>query len=486
MSARARDSDTPRRRSRGRARSRPLLRWFERPVALATLVAVLLGMPSGTGTAQGAPGRDSTPAPRLTVRGAVYDSLAFEPLGDAFVVARPSGSSTTTDSLGGFTLLSDGPVSELLVYHPALDRMGLGAIGAVRGERDRDGDWRDVRIATPSLATLWPQLCESRRPLGVRSVILTGTARLADNQTRVSGAKVIVQWQPVVPTGRESPYESLEVLTDSIGNYVACGVEEFTEPSVLALSAEAQSGVISLPSEVRPHSPGGPHPRARTGEAMAGAAIRGRVVNEDGLPVRDVRVSIDGRNGSVTTAANGTFTIDSVPYGSRMLNVRAIGFSPVGQVVEVVEGDNPPLTIPVRRVVELEGVRVTERAVLRRDRSEYELRRRAGIGRFVDSTAIMRAPNVRAAIQMVPNVRVAARDRRATTEFEIRGRNGCLAQVYLDGVRSDTEEVNRIPPANIASIEFYSAVSLAPARFIAVAADDCAVVLFWTKVGLRP
>ena len=159
--------------------------------------------------------------------------------------------------------------------------------------------------------------------------------------------------------------------------------------------------------------------------------------------------------------------------------------------MEVVEGDNPPLTIPVRQVVELEGVRVTERAILRRERSEFELRKRAGIARFVDSTEIMRAPNVRAAIQLVPNVRV--RPGRGATEFEILSRNGCPAQVYVDGTLADADFANRLPPENIASIEFYSSVALAPSRYIVVQAppcvirtDDRAVVLFWTKSGLAP
>jgi hypothetical protein len=123
---------------------------------------------------------------------------------------------------------------------------------------------------------------------------------------------------------------------------------------------------------------------------------------------------------------------------------------------------------------------------VRRERGEFELRKRAGIGRFVDSTAVMRAPNLRAAIQMVPNVNVRPLQPGGANEFVIRGRNGCTAHLYVDGMRATVEDANIIPPANIASIEFYSAVSLAPARYIPVAADDCAVVLFWTKAGLAP
>ncbi len=248
---------------------------------------------------------DSGPAAkREMIRGVVFDSLASEPLASAFVIARPSGQSTTTDSLGRFSLLTEGEVTEVLVYHDALDRMGMGALGLARPARTEN--WTNLYIATPSLATLWPQLCESRRPRGNRSVIIMGTARLSDNTTRVAGAKVIVQWAPLIQKGDGLQLESVEVITDSIGNYVACEVEEFVEPSLIALSSEAQSGVISMAGDMRPIR------RmdlvlVRTEAAAQRATVRGKVVNSKGAPMRDFAVSIDGRDGRAVTGPDGTF-----------------------------------------------------------------------------------------------------------------------------------------------------------------------------------
>lgn len=454
-----------------------------RPSPLAALFALLAGLitPSAVHVQSGA---DASPTPkRETIRGVVFDSLAFEPLASAFVVARPSGSSTTTDSLGRFTLLTEGEVTDLLVYHDALDRIGLGALGATRPDANKP--WRDVSLATPSLATLWPMLCDSKRPTGTRSVIITGTARLSDNVTRLSGAKVIVQWIPLLAEEGEAQFRSVETVTDSIGNYAACGVEEFVEPSLIALSDELQSGVITMASDIRPIR------RmdlvlANLADDQRASVVRGRVVNSQGGPMRDFAVSIDGREGMVITDPNGAFRLDSVPFGSRMLYARAIGFTPVGQIVDVVEGEIPALTIPVSETIEIEGVQITERLVLRRDRSEFELRRRAGIARYVDSTTIMRASTMRAALQAVPNVEIRPMGNRATTEFEIRGRNGCPAHIYLDGTLSDIETVNVMPRSSIAYVELYSSVAFAPGRFIRVMADDCAVAIFWTKYALRP
>ncbi len=448
-----------------------------RPVGAGLLGCLLLG-------ATRLPAQSPAALPD-TVRGVVYDSLGGEPLADAFVVAAPSGVTTTTDSLGRFMLVSEGAVASLTAYHPVLDRTGLGALGAARPTgRDR---WRDAQLTTPSLGTLWPRLCDSRRPQGVRSVIVTGTARLADNRTRVAGAQVLVQWVPTMPSRRDDPYVTVDVLTDSLGNYVACGVEAFVDLSLLALSTEAQSGVIAVPSMT--------HPLRRvdlvlqhTDAEDRRVALRGRVLDRESRPLANAWVSIDGRDSAVATGTDGRFTLDSVPPGSRMLWVRAIGYTPVAEAVDVLESDNPALTIPVERVVELEGVRVTERAVVRRERSEFDLRKRAGIGRYVDSADIARAPILRTVLSgVMRGVTVTGFEKKSNTnEFDIWGRGGCRATVFWDGILATMEDVNRIPKEDIVSVEYYTTTALAPARFIMVARNDCAVVLFWTKNGLRP
>lgn len=393
--------------------------------------------------------------------------------------ACPSQRPTTTDSTGRFSLLVDQPATQITVYHSALDDIGLGALVAERLENR--GNWNNARLSTPSLLTLWPRLCDSKRPVGTRSAVLMGTARLADNRTRVSGARVLVQWAPVV-AGRSKALKTLEVLTDSIGNFIACGVEEYVEPSLLAQSREAQSGVIRLPASVR--SVRRVDLVLAEGDAgLATTTVRGRVTSEQGQPLAGISVAVEGRAGEVVSSATGVFVLDSVPFGSRMLNDRAIGYTPVAQAIDVTRDGMPPITIPLSTTIELEAVTVTERTALRLNRSEFDQRRRAGFAQFVDSTAFARVPFIRMGIQMLPNVRVVAT---IGSEFAIRGRNGCPAHIYLDGTLSNGQEVNRLPLESIAAVEAYSSVAFAPARFIRVMADNCAVVIFWTKWGLRP
>ncbi len=437
-----------------------------------------------------------------TVRGLVFDSLAGQPLTGAIVVARPGGVTVTTDSLGRFTLVHDGPATQLTAYHTELDQMGLGALVLERPARA--ATWRNAQLTTPSLLTLWPKLCRDRRPVGLRAVILTGTARLADGVTRVAGAKILVQWPPPPYSIGASGLRSAETFTDSLGNYLVCGVEEFVEPSLLALSAEAQSSVITVPMDARPLR------RidlvlGRTGAQATTASVHGRVVDSAGQPVAGMRVSIDGHAEELTTGTDGQFTFPAVPVGSRMLMARAIGYTPIGQVVEVMEGDNAPLTIPMDKVFMLDGVVVTAKTVVRRDRQEFEMRRRSGLGRFIDSSDIRKAPHLRAVLAMTPGIMVASphqqRPRQPpniaftpngpvlpnspTTrpsntdigsssiadDFVVSGRNGCRAIIWVDGVVDNSGLATALPKNDIVAIEVYPSAALAPGRFIVVGAD---------------
>jgi hypothetical protein len=440
---------------------------------LALLVAAIALLP----VVAAAHAQDPTPptGPIVeTVRGVVFDSLAMEPLESALVVAFPGGATATTDSTGRFTIPSPDSVRQFTVFHPALDQTGLGALQVLRTPGEQ-------RIATPSLLTIWPQLCDSRRPLGARSVIVTGTARLADGSTRVAGARVVAAWErpPYANGGPDT--RTLDAITDSLGNYVMCGVEEFATFAIVATSDVARSSELGVDADLRPLR----RVDLVLGSTTETGVVSGVVRSREGQGVAGVQVILDGVPEPVVSGSDGTFRFPSAPTGSRMLFVRGIGYTPVGQAIEVLAGDNPRLEVGVDKVVELEGVRITERANVRRDRSEFELRRRAGTSRVVDSTMLSKAVNLRAALQMVQGVNVRPYDRAGQQGFQVQGRRGCPAYYYLDGGVATVEDVNVIPPENLAAVEIFTTAALAPSRFIPLG-DDCAVVLFWTKVGLRP
>ena len=207
-----------------------------------------------------------------------------------------------------------------------------------------------------------------------------------------------------------------------------------------------------------------------------------RVIDERGAPIPFASVTV-GAGPVQTTDSTGTVRFAQDSTRTALVRVQRVGFAPVSDTV-MYAATAAPVVVTMRSIVnELEAVRVSERLAVRRELSEFERRRRAGFGRIVDSTALMRAPHVRAALQGTPGVNIVAG---LGTDFQILGRDQCRAHIWLDGVISDIDEVNRIPPANLAAVEFYANVAFAPARFIMAARDLCAVALFWTKSGLRP
>ncbi len=441
------------------------------------------------------------------VSGIVFDSLADAPLGGAFVVAMPSGVSTTADSLGRFVIASDGRVQQLTVYHGVLDELGLGALTATRPSGA--AEWKRVRIATPSLPTIWARLCPTKSPTRLRGVIIAGTARLTDNSTRLSGAKIMVQWTTPPAERASDILTSAETLTDSTGSFVICGVADFVEPSLVALSTEAQSGVVTLPSDSRPLR------RVDLVMAPTGAAptiVRGRVVNEWNAPLPDIRVSIDGREGEVVTGPDGAFRLVDAPLGSRMLAVRALGFPPVLQVVHVVEGDMEALRVPITRTYTLGTINLSPTDTVRRDRVEFERRKRTGIGYFIDSTTLQRAPDLRTALRTAPGISITdppsrakvqqSQANRATLpdgapassriEFEMRGRGACRLNVFLDGELDPANTPLFTNKAFFAAIEVYAQANDIPAGIVVSNlrqtnfTGGCGAVFFWTRYGLRP
>jgi hypothetical protein len=59
------------------------------------------------------------------------------------------------------------------------------------------------------------------------------------------------------------------------------------------------------------------------------------------------------------------------------------------------------------------------------------------------------------------------------------GGGRCLANVVVDGQRSDYDELNSLRPADIAAIEVYPHRMSVPMQF--VRGDDCGVIVVWTK-----
>jgi hypothetical protein len=418
-----------------------------------------------------------------TVRGLVYDSLLAEPLAGALVKAMPGGETVVSDSAGRFVLVSARPVEAVQAIHTELDQIGLGELHAVRARSDdpRGDATRDLVLATPSRQTIWRQLCGLMPLSGAMGGIVYGTVRDGDGRTLLSGAAVDLQWESLKLRADTVPrYEARTTHSDTLGQFVFCGVQEFGQAGIAARADARQSGNVLLYAEARP---------VRRVDLVVGAAnapavlVQGTIQDEQGNPVRDASVEIDGVEQAARTDTAGAFTLVGVPIGSRMIAARKVGLLPTLQVVDVLASMSP-LSLLMERGVSIEGVTVTARRTVNRTMRDLLERKRAGFATFLDSTKVMQFPRTQSVLRMVPSISVYPDSN--GFDFIVAGRLNCGASIYIDGVKVDSPELASLPMEDIAVIETYGTDTFAPPQFRSFTKMPCAVVLVWTKHRLRP
>ena len=151
-----------------------------------------------------------------TIRGIVFDSLLHQPIPDATVQSDAGGVSTMTDREGRFTLIAPETIHRVTVFHDFLDRSGLGSLQA---EVTAKTSHSMMILSTPSIATIWAQLCPGLALEKGRSGIVFGSVRAADGQTRLAGAQVRVSWDFNASSAVGAAARRTDTKTDSTGSY---------------------------------------------------------------------------------------------------------------------------------------------------------------------------------------------------------------------------------------------------------------------------
>ena len=449
---------------------------------LAVAAAVVGARPAGASPMQ----RVGIGAARVdTVRGVVYDSLSRRPLAGATVMAEPGGQSALTDEFGRFSIVSAERVTRVTAFHLALDRTGIGSLTA---QPQPEGMGRVV-LATPSAATAWQRLCPGiERPVQREGVVF-GTVRGSDGSTRIAGARVRVSWDkgpPDVATG----IRQFEVRTDSVGSYYACGVPAGENAYIVTYSAQYVSGSIAIAGDSLPLRKldlfAGRLTDSKSTTTTASSVVTGFVRDPARRPVPEAIVDIDGLDLSVKTDMGGRFRFPAVPTGTRMLLARGVGFVPTLQPIDVLERGTDEVNVELQRSVVLPGVKVTERLSVPVLRSEFEERKRTAFGTFLDTADIIRKNYVRNIFEGIPSLEVTGRDNTGFYLFTplLHVSGPCPANVYIDGRKTDTDELVTLPKDVIAAAEIYVRQPNAPARYRPMD-NACGVVLVWTKMAFR-
>lgn len=464
------------------------------------------------------------PAGAQRVTGQVFDSIAGVPLRDATVQlvdrsspARSIVTRTDGDGRFAFDTLASG-VYLAGFTHPRLDSLLL----ASPVQQVEVSSKRDARLAlfVPSRRGLATAMCGGRVAKTASGVLL-GHVRPARTNAAPAKSRVLVQWtEVVIDQGLRRQVPTMLADTDPDGAFAICGLPTETRLIVQAWNARDTSGVVEveMPAQglaVRDLRVGA-FERALISRAEAqGAAgdsasaidsadvsddsiavIRGRGqlrgtvrVPEQG-PIANARVTIRETGLSTLTDASGSFSLRLLPTGTHLLEAVAIGYEPIRMAVDIGEDPADPVEVGMRRVTSLtDTVRVFASRTHVPWLAGYESRKKAGMGRFIDETAIERMNPMLASdvLRMIPNVRVMAQGRSSRPRVFMRVPQGyCIPTLYVDHVLTETDgDFNFVVAATqLRAVEVYRSGLLAPAEF--PGPPGCGVIVMWTGVRESP
>jgi hypothetical protein len=471
------------------------------------LRVVLLGSLLAAAGATRLPGQ----APGGGISGVVYDSIAGRPLPGALVQvvavegARHFSNSTITDSLGRYRL-SNVPGGRFMLgfLHPLLDSLGIepllhevvvGAHQSVRSD-----------LAVPSPDRMRAAICGAPDDSS-RGGAIVGVVRDARDRAPLARVAVTVEWLEL-SLGREGMTGRITSKIDTTrdnGWFAVCNVPS---PGTLVISAARGADStdrvdIDLTSATfaRRELYVGASRIVTAGDSVrrlqrAGDGhIRGIVVAAGSRrPLANAQVGII--DGAWTTAnSRGEWSIGTAPKGTRLLQVRAVGYYPQRVIVDVVDGAQPITTaLPTMQSI-LDTVRIAASRLTRVTRG-FEERRRSGIGRFLtQEDVIRRHPLVTSDLfHTVAGLQVEQMSQKRVLMNGMFG-DRCFPAIYIDGMYMSDLSADDIDgmvrPDEVAGIEVYTRAR-APAQFsrglagIGHVGDQCGSIVIWTRPAPAP
>ena len=421
----------------------------------------------------------------ILASGIAYDSLRQRPIAGALVALQGTKRSAITDDAGHFSFANAVPGElTIVIEHESLDSVGLSGLSrraTVRSAQDT------IRVFVPSFGTLWRSACGTAPPAADTGFI-HGVVRDARSARVVPGARVEVSWMDLSYgqlTGIRQKRRRAVVNAGADGAYGMCGVPTNAALSVQAITDSSASGVIHVGPEalrvVRRNFLLGD-----LADSAAVGTIVGTLMGSDGSPIVNAR--IQGENvGEMRSDETGAFRIPAAPVGTREIEISALGMRPVVAAVDVVAGDTVRVVLQLHKVATLDAVNVTAPAYRQRLVAEFTERRKMGLGVFKDSTTLGTYGTVINGLRDARSVTIV-RERLIYLPGNKPG--GCLANIWIDGKKSDQEEFLRLRPDELAAIEVYSRISSTPAQFLIREAKIgsrgaerglCGSVVVWTK-----
>ncbi len=477
---------------------------MRRPIVPLAIVFALLAPPAAAQLAG-----ERTPGVRVS--GTVHDSVAHAPLAGAWVQLAGADSTAraartvVSDSLGRYAF-DDVPEGryKLGFFHAVLDSLGVEL--PLRDLTVRRGRSARADLAVPSGGTLRALICGVRSPrdsgIVVSGAAVIGVVRAARGGAPVEGATVSGEWLEISfrTQGIDRRRPRVVVTTGANGWFALCNTPaggnmfltasrgaDSTDLIEAAIPIEgflrrdlylgAARTVVVRDTTPRPDSLALPPRIVRSGEGR----ISGTVMSADyKRPLAGAIVHLS--DGPTARAdARGAWTLANAPLGTRVLEVRSVGYYPDRRAVHVV-GGMPPVQVALSTFKSvLDTVKIIAQGVTDRHDSGFELRKRTGLGRYLTSEDLERRGAIFTsdAFKNLPGVRLEGGTILVRSAFG----EWCEPSVHIDGLYMwtlpATDIDGMVSLRLVKAIEVYNEATT-PVEFQR-AMTGCGTILIWTK-----
>ena len=289
--------------------------------------------------AQGADSVRRTPLP--SVSGVVHDSVAAAVLARAAVQIVSAdafarfGRTTTADSLGRYAFGDIPPGRYMLgFFHPVLDSIGIEA--PLREVRVEGSEPVRADLAIPSAARIRAVICggDAKTVGGA----LIGVVREAHDSTPAAGVTVTGEWieLSIGAGGLMNRLQRLVATTGENGRFIMCNVPNAGTMTLIASRGGDSTDRIDIqvPAHALMRHELFIAPTVASGTSHLSGVV---VAAAGGQPLAGAQVTL-GTGAPVRTNERGEWTLGNLAVGTRMLEVRAIGYYPDRRAVDVVAG----------------------------------------------------------------------------------------------------------------------------------------------------
>ena len=452
----------------------------------------------------GAGAQQSAGSEPASIRGIATNGLRGGPLSGAYVALLPSGKQVATNDDGSFRFdrVAVGVPQRLVVMHAMLDTLGITLTSPEFALRS--AEVRSIGLNVPDAASLIRELCgDGATARGPGALI--GFVRDPDTGAPVDSVTVSLVYDL-------SPVKTVRLRVvrtarpDSTGHYTVCGLPARAHGTVELIRNGVTSSTIpfvadsSSPLAIRAF--GLSRSTRVAAAADTGAPLRllrgdatlsGHVVSNTGEPVAGARVQMRNTIAVAITRADGSFTLDSVPAGTQIIDIRKIGFGFTERTVDVARSSPSVVTVTMAAPPVLKPVVVSEeRRIKDLEAVGFTRRRARGFGVFLEGDQIDKAPEALGeALRMVPGLHVgydaANQKQQKTVIMPSRDMGGCVTYivdglVWQNAANGDIEKFIR--PAEIEALELYTTATV-PGEFVVAGKGKCTVLVLWTKLKIH-